>query len=340
MTPPALEAPHIPRIQLVGWTIAAIGLFLVLHLHLLLALLTGLLAHQLIHTLAPHFAGRFSGRGQVVAVAVLATLVVAITTPLILAALAWLAGFSDHLPALEVKLQGIIQVAHTQLPEMLTQYLPNDVDHMQRDLSAWLREHIAELQLAGKTAVSAVVHVIIGMVLGALVAFEEARPPDTLRPLSRTLTIRCSLLAMAFRQIVVAQVRISTLNTAFTAAFLLLVLPMFGIHLPMAKTLVVITFVAGLLPVVGNLVSNTVIVVVSLSISIYVAISALAFLVIIHKLEYFLNARIVGSRIHARAWELLGAMLFMEAAFGLVGLVAAPIYYAYIKSELKLAGQI
>ena len=29
------------------------------------------------------------------------------------------------------------------------------------------------------------------------------------------------------------------------------------------------------------------------------------------------------------------AMLVMEAAFGLVGLVAAPIYYAYLKDELK-----
>jgi predicted PurR-regulated permease PerM len=28
-------------------------------------------------------------------------------------------------------------------------------------------------------------------------------------------------------------------------------------------------------------------------------------------------------------------MLLMEAAFGLAGIVAAPIYYAYIKSELR-----
>jgi len=29
------------------------------------------------------------------------------------------------------------------------------------------------------------------------------------------------------------------------------------------------------------------------------------------------------------------AMLVVEAAFGLPGLVAAPIYYAYLKSELE-----
>jgi len=78
-----------------------------------------------------------------------------------------------------------------------------------------------------------------------------------------------------------------------------------------------------------------VIVIVSLSHSLSVAIGSLAYLVIIHKLEYFLNARIVGGQIRAQAWELLIAMLLMEAVFGIAGIVAAPIYYAYIKSELR-----
>ena len=97
------------------------------------------------------------------------------------------------------------------------------------------------------------------------------------------------------------------------------------------------TFLVGLLPVVGNLISNTLIVIVALSVSLWVALGALIFLVLIHKLEYFLNANIVGNRIHARAWEILLAMLVMEAAFGLPGVVAAPIYYAYLKSELTAA---
>ena len=43
----------------------------------------------------------------------------------------------------------------------------------------------------------------------------------------------------------------------------------------------------------------------------------------------------MGSRINARAWELLLAMIVMEAAYGIAGLIAAPIYYAYIKNELS-----
>jgi predicted PurR-regulated permease PerM len=125
-----------------------------------------------------------------------------------------------------------------------------------------------------------------------------------------------------------------------TTIYLTIVLPLSGVHLPLTKTMIAITFVAGLLPVVGNLISNTVIVIVSLSHSLYVALGSLAFLVIIHKLEYFVNARIVGTQIRARAWELLVAMLTMEAAFGIPGLVAAPIYYAYLKDELKGRGLI
>jgi predicted PurR-regulated permease PerM len=143
-----------------------------------------------------------------------------------------------------------------------------------------------------------------------------------------------ALVAYAFRRIVFAQVRISGLNTILTAIYLLLVLPAFGIHLPLVKTLIAVTFCAGLLPVLGNLISNTVILVVSLSSSLYAAIGSLVFLVLIHKLEYFVNARIIGAKIRARAWELLLAMLVMDAAFGIPGVIAAPIYYAYLKDEL------
>ena len=64
----------------------------------------------------------------------------------------------------------------------------------------------------------------------------------------------------AFRRIVFAQVRISALNTSFTAIYLVIVLPLCGVHLPLVKTMIAISFIAGLLPVIGNLISNSVIV--------------------------------------------------------------------------------
>ncbi len=135
-----------------------------------------------------------------------------------------------------------------------------------------------------------------------------------------------------------AQVPISAINTVLTTIYLTGVLPYFGIHLPFTKTLIAITFIAGLLPVVGNLISNTAIFLVSLTHSFMLGAASLAYLVVIHKLEYFLNARIVGTRINAKAWELLIAFLLLESIFGIPGLIMAPLTYAYIKHELTEEG--
>jgi predicted PurR-regulated permease PerM len=63
-------------------------------------------------------------------------------------------------------------------------------------------------------------------------------------------------------------------------------------------------------------------------------------MIVLHKLEYFLNARIIGSKIDARSWELLIAMLVGESLFGMTGVIAAPVFYAYAKKELRARGVI
>ena len=70
------------------------------------------------------------------------------------------------------------------------------------------------------------------------------------------------------------------------------------------------------------------------------ALLSLVYLIVIHKLEYFLNAKIIGSRIHSRAWELLVAILAMEAMFGVAGVIAAPIFYCFVKDELAARGLV
>ena len=189
------------------------------------------------------------------------------------------------------------------------------------------------LQQGGKNLARGVTHVVIGMIIGAIIAVGAQKHMQRL-PLSSAFVTRVSRFSDAFRRIVFAQIKISAINATFTGLFLLVFLPLFHARLPLSKTLVLVTFIVGLLPVIGNLISNTLIVAVALSVSFPAAITALGFLILIHKLEYFLNARIVGGQIEARAWELLLAMLAMEAAFGLPGVIAAPIFYAYIKREL------
>ena len=326
------------RLGAAGYLLAAAALLLVLALHLLPALFAGLLVFALVNTLASGMQRHFPGaRAHWIVVALLATVVVGILTLAIAAAIAFLNTEHGNPALLFERMTPLIERARTQLPAIIVNRLPDSSDELRTALMEWLRLHAAQLQLAGKQAVRVIVELLVGIVLGAMLTLYSARRRPAGGPLTVVLKARCANLAIAFRDIVFAQTKISALNTLFTGIFLFIVLPLFGVRLPLAKTLLITTFVVGLLPVVGNLISNTLIFVVALSISLWVAVAALAFLIVIHKLEYFLSARIVGTQIQARAWELLIAMLLMETLFGISGLVAAPIYYAYLKRELAAA---
>lgn len=328
------------RYEIAAWVIAAALLLLTLKLQLLPALLAGLLVYELVHVIAPRLPLRRGSGAKMAAIALLTVAVVAILTLLLLGAIAFLRSDAGSFPRLMQKMAEIIEGSREKLPGWLVESVPGDPETLKAAVIEWLQQHARELRTLGGEVGHVIVHIIIGMVIGAMLSLREALPAQGGGPLTRALTERAARVGDAFRRVVFAQIRISALNTVFTAIYLLGVLPLMGIQLPYGKTLVALTFVVGLLPVIGNLISNTVIVVVSLSVSLPLAIGSLAFLIIIHKLEYFLNARIVGTQIQASPWEILLAMLLMESAFGIPGLIAAPIYYAYLKDELASRGVI
>ncbi|KIH85453.1 AI-2E family transporter [Pseudomonas batumici] len=314
------------------------GLLLALPLRLLPSLLAGLLVFELVNMLTPKLEHLISGRrARWLAVALLGTLIVSVLSLIFAGAISFLLHEAENPGASLDKFMVVVDKARGQLPPFIDAYLPASAAEFQVAIGEWLSKHLSELQLVGKDAAHMFVTLLIGMVLGAIVALQHVSDISQRKPLAAALFERLRLLVQAFRNIVFAQIKISALNTAFTAVFLAVVLPLCGIKLPLTKTLIVLTFLLGLLPVIGNLMSNTLITIVGLSLSVWVAAAALGYLMFIHKLEYFLNARIVGGQISAKSWELLMAMLVCEAAFGLPGVVAGPIYYAYIKSELKLA---
>jgi predicted PurR-regulated permease PerM len=329
------------RLDVAAYVLAGAALCFVLALHLLPALFAGLLVYSLVAALAPVLQRHVpSVHAHWLVVALLAILVVGLFTLAIAATVGFLNSENGNPTVFFERLAPLIERAHKQLPSFIVDQLPDDSKEMRTAVMDWLGEHTAELQVAGKQAVRVIVQLVIGIVLGAMLALHRARQHPPGGPFSVALNARAARLVSAFRDVVFAQVKISALNTLFTGGFLLVVLPLFGISLPLAKTLVVLTFAVGLLPVIGNLISNTLIFVVALSHSLFVALAALAFLIVIHKLEYFFIARFLGARIQAFSWELLIAMLVMETVFGTAGLIAAPIYYAYLKSELRGVGLI
>jgi predicted PurR-regulated permease PerM len=324
------------RIYLTTQIIVLLGLFLVLALGLLPALLAGLLVYHLIE-----FGVRLLGRIGVTPLAGKTILIFFLTFIVIFSFALGINGFASHITdgpdSIVVLLQRMADVddsGRAYLPAWGQQYLPANMEEWQVVAAGWLRENASHLGIIGKETGVFVLHILLGMVIGGMVAispgFQESKGP-----LAKGLAQRVDFLGNAFRRIVFSQIRISALNTFFTAIFIGIILPILGHPLPLAKTMIVVTFIAGLLPIIGNLISNTVIFLIALSVSPLVAVGALIYLIVIHKLEYFMNAHIIGTQIRARAWELLIAMIFMEAAFGLAGLVAAPIYYAYIKDELS-----
>jgi predicted PurR-regulated permease PerM len=326
---------------LAAWLLTATTLFLVLRLHLLPALLAGLLVHELVHLLAPRLERRFSSqRSKLAALGLLSALVGIGIVAAVVGAAAFFRSDAGSLASLLNRMAQIIDGLRASLPVWVLENLPDGADALKEAIAGWLREHAAELGSVGKETGLAFAHVLVGLIIGAMVALHELQAGQEYAPLAQALVERARRLADAFRRIVFAQVRISALNATLTALYLAVALPLFGVHLPLTKTLIAVTFIAGLLPVIGNLISNTVIVVVSLAHSPQAAGASLVFLIVVHKLEYFLNARIVGSQISAKAWELLLAMLVMEAAFGLPGVVAAPIFYAYLKDELRSRGLV
>lgn len=219
------------------------------------------------------------------------------------------------------------------MPADMADSLPTTADEMQHVLSRWLREHARELQHWGNETLRLLVDLLVGSAIGLLVAFSHHGPPRSRwQALARE---RLVILSTGFNNVVAAQVRIAALNAVLTGIFVMGALPLAGSPLPFARTLVVFTFGMGLVPIVGNLISNAAIVMVGLSVSPAVGVACLVFLVVIHKLEYFLNAHFVGNRTSMAPYVVLAAMLAGEAAFGPAGLLAAPIYGAWLARELQ-----
>jgi predicted PurR-regulated permease PerM len=144
---------------------------------------------------------------------------------------------------------------------------------------------------------------------------------------SQEIATRFRTFYRSFATVIGAQIVISLINTALTSVFLL------WNGYSYAMVIIVLTFLCGLLPIIGNLMSNTLIVGVGFTISPQMALFALIFLVAIHKLEYFLNSKIIGDRIKNPMWLTLLGLVLGEKLMGIPGMILAPVVLHYIKVE-------
>ena len=192
------------------------------------------------------------------------------------------------------------------------------------------------IRLAGNTTTT-LLFLLIGIVVAISLFFNGQL--DLYRETHKTKNNLYSILAdeiatrfrdfyRSFATVMGAQITISLINTLLTAIFVLIV------RLPNGALIIALTFLCGLLPIVGNLVSNTIIVCLAFTISLKIALVALIFLIAIHKLEYFLNSKIIGDRIRNPVWLTLVALIIGERLMGIPGMVLAPVVLNYLRMEL------
>ncbi len=244
-----------------------------------------------------------------------------------------------------------LRTAVTEVPEIARRSIPVVIEYAEKlGIDPWFADFaelkskalefaMDKLRDIGKYTQFILVHVVtflIGLVI-AVGAFINSRSPEDQEPIvvrnnlyDRTfaeLMARATTFYLSFATVLGAQIVISSINTTLTCIFL------FWNHYPFAMVITGLTFVFGLMPIVGNLISNTIIVSVGLTISPHMALWALAFLVFVHKLEFFLNSKIIGDRIKNPMWLTLLGLLLGEKLMGIPGMILAPVLLHYIKVE-------
>ncbi|MDQ3283399.1 MAG: AI-2E family transporter [Acidobacteriota bacterium] len=345
-SPAATPRPRISWEEVTAFSVIGAGVLFILVQHLVSAAVAGLALYLILDRVSARFQGRMSkGIVRPLALLVVATATAALVAAAVALLVTMLRRGAGNVPAMMEQMADILGsmrlwlggLGRSFIPEVLT-----DAEEFKVTVMAWLKTHAQTLRAGSMWLGVGLVHMIMGILLAILVFFRHitAKDEENRGPLARHLVDKVDRFAHAFGRIATAQIKISAVNTVLTGLYLLVVLPLFGIRVPFGTTLVVITFLCGLIPVLGNLISNTVITILSLGVSMGTAIASLTFLVVIHKLEYLINSRIVGGETDSQAWEILLAILVGEAAFGVGGVVMAPIVYAFIKRELRDRGLV
>ncbi|AFQ24211.1 AI-2E family transporter [Candidatus Portiera aleyrodidarum] len=323
------------RATVISLLIYFMGLLLIFPLHLLPCLLSGLFVFELVKAITPLLQTLIPvNKARLSSVVLLGASIVTILSLFFFTVISFILQDIKTPDNLIQRYMLIFDKARHQLPHSVVIYLPESADELSQIINELIYKHVNELQFVFGCAIHTCFSLLSGMILGAIIALQDIPDIKSLTPLTYALLQRSITLSNAFHNVVFAQLKISLVNTLLSSILLLICAPCLNVYIPLTKTLILITFIMGLIPLIGNLISNILIFIVSLSVSLWTAVIALTYLIAIHKLEYFLNARIIGLRINSNAWELLFAMLFFDAAFGFSGLIAAPMYYAYFKCEL------
>jgi predicted PurR-regulated permease PerM len=211
----------------------------------------------------------------------------------------------------------------------------SDVESLKAAIADMIKDEFLFVGNFARTATAQVVFILIGIVVAVSLFLnpkmekysDKPKGSNLFTAVTDEIRLRFQLFYQSFEIVMGAQIVISLINTFLTAVFVL------AVSLKHGTVVIGLTFLCGLLPIVGNLISNSIIVGIAFTISPRVAIAALVFLVALHKFEYFLNSKIIGDRIKNPVWLTLLALIIGERFMGIPGMILAPVMLNYIKVE-------
>lgn len=179
---------------------------------------------------------------------------------------------------------------------------------------------------------------VFALILGVSAALMVSKGEG--KPLSKTWLEVMERYVRCFTLLMGAQVYVSVWNTFCTAVFIYGILPAVDVVLPFRELLLMFTAIASLIPAAGNIMANTLILVLTIRYGPWIALGSVLYLFVIHKLEYFVNGYIIGRNVQASVPEMLIAIILGEVAFGLPGLITAPVTYAFMKMHWQRWGWV
>ncbi|MCX6799961.1 MAG: hypothetical protein NT091_02335, partial [Candidatus Falkowbacteria bacterium] len=155
------------------------------------------------------------------------------------------------------KMVSIMSDIESKLPDSLRGGIPDDMGIIKAYAFDFLKNNTTQTINFGKEIFESVVNVILGIVVGGIIAFEHSKN-DT--PFKKELFERITLFSQSFKKLLEAQAKISAINALFTSIFLLVAIPLiFNATIPFSVAIIIFTFIFGLIPIIGNLISNAII---------------------------------------------------------------------------------
>ncbi len=319
----------------IGW-LALVGLLAVFVLLGLLKFLVFLLFMHLVVDLLVHGPGNrmpfLSRRVLLYAVYALVAGVIVVLATVVVPR--FLADIPDYVRSIDTNLGPKVTA------QLASWNVSVNFDDLKVKALEWGRGHVGQsFDVARRTGAN-VALLVIAFVITFLISHDritrqhavpaETPPDDLWRFLSAFIAGKIGDFYRFFRLVMAGQVVISLVNTALTVVLLV------ALGIPHKVALTVLVFVFGLLPIVGNIISNTLICVSAfLWAGLVQVLAALAFLVVIHKLEYFLNGKIIGNIVKLPMSITLLALIVGEALFGISGMILSIPVILFARGELS-----